>query len=397
MARESGDDTWDIDELFKIIRLEGEAREASEATHVSMQRLPTHNVRSPSNPNPTASSLVTSGNSGIHCAYCNGNHFSASCTKVVTQNERRESLKKSGRCFNCLHSGHRSMNCDSPKNCHHRHHQSLCEHCPTLKREASQPEKNLEPKSVTTSTSSQTSHKQVVLLQTAQVEAVGEYDIIPVRILLDNGSQLSYITVSLKSRLKLKPVCQERLSLNTFGSDSFTTKGCDLVRVTLKRPGSNEGLEIMARTSPVICSSLPALVSVSKYSHLQSLNLADSGKLQQSGIDILVGSNYYWQVVTGDIVSGNCGPVAISSRFGWLLSGPVSHPSTESNFHSLIVIGKDQYVSKNDHLIQMLKRFWDNEAVGIHEMTEEGERPIQFLPEIQEPNMKSDSRRLSQQ
>ena len=31
----------------------------------------------------------------------------------------------------------------------------------------------------------------------------------------------------------------------------------------------------------------------------------------------------------------------------------------------------------------MLKRFWDNEAVGIHEMTEEGERPIHFLPEIQ--------------
>ena len=87
--------------------------------------------------------------------------------------------------------------------------------------------------------------------------------------------------------------------------------------------------------------------------------------------------------MTGDIVSGNCGPVAMSSRFGWLLSGPVSHPSTESNFHSLVVIGKDQYVSKNDHLIQMLKRFWDNEAVGIHEMTEEGERPIQFLPEIQ--------------
>jgi len=85
----------------------------------------------------------------------------------------------------------------------------------------------------------------------------------------------------------------------------------------------------MARTSPVICSSLPALVSVSKYSHLQSLDLADSGKLQQSGIDILVGSDYYWQVVTGDIVSGNCGPMAMSSRFGWLLSGPVSHPSTE--------------------------------------------------------------------
>ena len=386
VARESGDDTWDIDELLKIIRLEVEAREASESTHVSMQRLPTNNFRGLSNPHPTASSLLTSGNNGIHCAYCNASHFSASCTKVVTLGERREVLKKSGRCFNCLRSGHKSKNCDSQKNCrycHRRHHQSLCEHCPSLKREASPPEKSPEPKSVTTNTSSQANHRQVVLLQTAQVEAVGEYDVIPVRILLDNGSQLSYVTVSLKSRLKLKPVRQERLSLNTFGSDSFTTKGCDLVRVTLQRPGYNKSLEIMARTSPVICSSLPALVSVNKYSYLRNLDLADSGKLQRSGIDILIGSDYYWQVVTGDIVNGNGGPVAMSSIFGWLLSGPVSHPITGSNFHSLVVIGKDERASKNDCVIQILRRFWDNEAIGIHEITEESEQPIQFLSDIQ--------------
>ena len=374
VARESGDDTWDIDELLKIIRQEVEAREASETTHVSMQRLPTHNARSHGSPNPTASSLVTSGNNNIHCVYCNGNHFSASCTKVVTQNERKERLRKSGRCYNCLRMSHKFKNCDSPKNCrycHHRHHQSLCEQCPTLKKDPPPQEKPPDPQSVTTNTSTQMRNKQVVLLQTAQVEAVSDHDIIPVRILLDNGSQLSYITISLKSRLKLKPVRQERLSLNTFGSDSFTTKGCDLVRVKLQRPGSNEVLEIMARTSPVICSSLPALVNVSKYVHLQNLDLADGGQLYQSRIDILIGSDYYWQIVTGDIVNADCGPVAMSSVFGWLLSGPVSHPTTDSTFHSLVVLGKDQCVSKNperDHLVQMLKRFWDNETVGIHEI-----------------------------
>ena len=61
--------------------------------------------------------------------------------------------------------------------------------------------------------------KQVVLLQTAQAEAVGEHGNVPVRLLLDNGSQLSYITTSLRSRLRLKSVRQEKLSLNTFGSD----------------------------------------------------------------------------------------------------------------------------------------------------------------------------------
>ena len=97
------------------------------------------------------------------------------------------------------------------------------------------------------------------------------------------------------------------------------------------------GLEIMAHTSPVICSSLPAIVNVSKYVHLQGFDLADSGQLYRSGIDILIGSGYYWQVVTGDIVNTDCRPVAMSSVFGWLLSGPVSHPATESTFHSPVV------------------------------------------------------------
>ena len=117
--------------------------------------------------------------------------------------------------------------------------------------------------------------KQVILLQTAQMEAVGEHATVPVRLLLDNGSQLSYITTSLRSRLKLKPV--ERLALNTFGSDSFTARGCDVVNLTLQRPGFNERLEIMARTSPVIRLNLPVPVNVNTYTHLQGLDLADNG------------------------------------------------------------------------------------------------------------------------
>ena len=92
-----------------------------------------------------------------------------------------------------------------------------------------------EAQNATVNTSSQMDSKQVILQQTAQVEAVGEHATVPVRLLLDNGSQLSYITTSLRSRLKLKPVRQERLALNTFGSDSFTARGCDVVNLTLQR------------------------------------------------------------------------------------------------------------------------------------------------------------------
>ena len=321
VARESDGDTWNISDLFKIIRQEVEAWEASENTHVSVSRLPNPPGRG-HNSNPTASSLVTS-SSNICCVYCSGNHFSASCTKMVSQNERKEHLKKSGRCFNCLWPSHKSRNCDSRKTCrycHNKHHQSLCDQCPTVKKDTPPQNSNSmdETQNVSVNTSSHMNGKQVVLLWTAQAEAVGEHGTVPVRLLLDNESQQSYITTSLRSRLRLKSVWQEKLSLNTFGSDSFAPRGCDVVTLTFRKPGTNEGLEIMARTSPVICSSLPSLVNVSNCTQLKCLDLADSGSLRQGAINILIGSDYYWQVVTGEIINSDSRPVAMSSIFGWL-------------------------------------------------------------------------------
>ena len=69
----------------------------------------------------------------------------------------------------------------------------------------------------------------------------------------------------------------------------------------------------MAHTLPVICSNLLTLIDVNKYTHVQGLELPDKGNLHQNEIDILP-----IQVVTGDIVNGDCGSVAVSTIFGWL-------------------------------------------------------------------------------
>ena len=68
--------------------------------------------------------------------------------------------------------------------------------------------------------------KKVVLLQTAQVTAIGESTQVPVRTLLDSGSQLSYITTNLRERLRLKSIQREKLSVNTFGNSSFNVRTC---------------------------------------------------------------------------------------------------------------------------------------------------------------------------
>ena len=78
-----------------------------------------------------------------------------------------------------------------------------------------------------------------------------------VRILFDTGSQRTYVTENLRS--KLKSVQHERLNLNTFGEARYKSQNCDFVHLRLKRPGSgnDETIDISALTFPGICSPLP--------------------------------------------------------------------------------------------------------------------------------------------
>ena len=242
IARGTRKGPWKIGPLLEILKEEVEACEASEGSTISTIRSVPSN-RFPSN--HTASSLVAS-NYKVRCVYCNGEHFSASCTAVVTAASRKEILLESGRCFNCLKTRHKLKDCDSSKNCrycHKHHHQSNCEHSTSPHKTVIQPESSLtqeitsngsDPSVTTSSTFSKfTLGKRRVLLQTACAVAVGESKQEEIRILLDSGGQLSYVTKTLQTKLQLKPIKRERLQLNTFGSPSFDARPCDVVTVRI--------------------------------------------------------------------------------------------------------------------------------------------------------------------
>ena len=115
----------------------------------------------------------------------------------------------------------------------------------------------------------------------------------PVRILLDSGSQRSYITNSLKVKLKLVPLRQERLALNTFGNTKCKRENCDLIAVTLQgRMGKD--IEIQVLSFPAICLAPQTAVAVDQYPHLRDLDLADKEGDEDcsDSIDILIESDY---------------------------------------------------------------------------------------------------------
>ena len=126
IARRTEKDVWVIKDLLEIIRREVEARELSEQVKANSEI-----KKPPSSSVPNTSSLTAQGSGGspITCAYCGKQHYSAPCETVVLSNERKDILRRAGRCFVCLSIGHRSSQCFPSRKCRccqGAHHQSIC-------------------------------------------------------------------------------------------------------------------------------------------------------------------------------------------------------------------------------------------------------------------------------
>ena len=133
-----------------------------------------------------------------------------------------------------------------------------------------------------------------------------------------------------------------------------------------------EIFNISALTSPVICSPLPSAIRIARYPHLCGLQLADDYSSVPGEIDVLIGSNFYWSVVTGDTVRGDHGPVAVNSKLGWLLSGAVDTMEARQISHAHVVITGDPanpLQEDDDVLVDSLRRFWEVESFGIVDLS----------------------------
>ncbi|CAB3998287.1 Hypothetical predicted protein, partial [Paramuricea clavata] len=179
-----------------------------------------------------------------------------------------------------------------------------------------------------------------------------------------------------KEKLGLDSLRTETLNLNTFGDDRVTKQRCHEVKIKLEaRP---ENFEISALTFSKICSPLSMKLDVEAHPHLHGLQLADSSlsKDVPTNIDILIGSDHYFDVVTDEIRRGQRGPVAINTIFGWVISGPTQNADKDNSSSTNLIILRENsdpmknsfaFEDKNQGLTNELRRFWDTESLGIQD------------------------------
>ena len=95
---------------------------------------------------------------------------------------------------------------------------------------------------------------------------------------------------------------------------------------------------------------------------MEGLELADYFDGSQDTIYVLVGSDFYWDIVIGDIVS-----VSVSSKLGWLLSGPVKGATTDNYVVSNLIVFGELPMREIDEVTEIMQRFWETESIGIEE------------------------------
>ncbi len=84
-------------------------------------------------------------------------------------------------------------------------------------------------------------------------------------------------------------------------------------------------------------------------------------------VDMLIGADYYWQLVTGKISRGSDGPIAIHTKLGWVLSSPSCSGEIGHCSMNLSTLHADAHTAEPQVLDEQLRAFWELEALGIHD------------------------------
>uniref|UniRef100_A0A8D8UZ49 Endonuclease n=1 Tax=Cacopsylla melanoneura TaxID=428564 RepID=A0A8D8UZ49_9HEMI len=322
--------------------------------------------RPPFNP----SNIPDRRSSVFKCSVCNGaGHRIASCAKFLNldPSHRIKKVKELKLCLACLSSTHFLPDCKSTyqcKQCRSTSHHSLLHDLDRPSKSTPNHSTALQATQSSYHTTNQVNiSSSVVLLGTAIVQLQDKYGLWhPVRCILDSGSQISIMTQRLAHQLKL-PWRASSLQVSGVGSDNpIRSKGEVNVNLLphqhVVKPGMKP-FDIQAIILPKIANNLASPVNseiVHNFTHLPLADLTYVNSNFNRSIELLIGAEYYCQLLdnTTRIIVGN--PSAVPSVLGWLLVGKCPTSSDQNQLHQSFFVTEDPLVSQ-------LQKFWEIEEL----------------------------------
>ncbi|XP_015124137.1 uncharacterized protein LOC107046130 [Diachasma alloeum] len=361
--------------------------------------------------------------SGVkECRLCGGDHwlrFNCESFRAKTPAERREIVTAKNLCYNCL-GPHRAPTCTSKerckvKDCNGNHHTLIHEGSPEYRRELQQQtqlsqsssglsltnprelaspssstgpvEQSADPKVIHQTS---TSEQRVVLLATAKALAASSFGTYHhVRLLIDQGSEVIFITEKLVNIRQLRRKSTNIKVFGIGGLESGSTRGAVKVNLHSRFNHQNQ-VEVTAHVLTKLTSTLPSIhCTKAELDHLQGLQLADNNFLKPGSIDIIIGADHYGQIIGNNIPkSSDNQTVAQQTIFGWIISGTVCCTSCKPQT-SLTAVRE----SSSEQLLDLLKRFWVQEEPPSHENMELGPEELECEEHFQRTHTRESSGR----
>ena len=322
------------------------------------------------------------------CIYCGQAHWSDECTKFTTLQARKDKLK--GLCYKCLQKGHLLKDCKRDRPCAHcnrpSHHRSLCS-------KLFEPQSNPPPESQ--NVSNVIDAKEMILTSGNQVQMQTATSIVKnlsgsssasVRMILDSGSQRTYITEKLAKDLHLQLNPPERLTVVTFGTEKprYLQYMPSKLQLILK-DGNPMALDVS------VVPSITGRITRTPLTHDDATFLRSEGwesKLadvlpvepDSSPVEMLIGNDYYFDLLLPKKMELRPGLCLFQSRLGWILGGRFHTESNAPEEPTLLIstVGiPPMGIRLTTHMLTTidsslltkpnLERFWNLESLGIAE------------------------------
>ena len=161
-----------------------------------------------------------------------------------------------------------------------------------------------------------------------------------------------------------------------FGASTTECLPRDVVSITGSDRADQESIQIEPILVEKICNPIQS----------HELDISESTKMRLNEFDfvgtdhtddyilieVLIGLDYYWSIIMGVVIRTSSEPVAIASKFGYILSGPIEDrkfsnvttsacaPPITKSMKNVMTIDL-----KPDEFTKSLNKFWDTKSLGI--------------------------------
>ena len=308
----------------------------------------------------------------LKCLLCSQNHSLSKCSKFLSfsPKQRYDQARSLQLCLNCLSNSHRIAKCLSDytcRTCHKKHHSLLhfsqgqmpSDHA-GAKAESSTVSVGkslplLDSTDIKITSHHGTSSNSHVLLATACLVLEGPRgQRFVCRALIDQCSEASFISESLAQTARLRRFWSPVIVSGVGDPEGTRVRG----RVTVDlhsqvEPGVKLNLD--ALILPRITSYVPPTLSLVSHTELNTLELADPQLADAHTIDMLIGADYYAQLIKEGLIRIGDKLVAQNTIFGWIVSGTVGPSASRRTItvHHTVA----------DALSAQLRAFWELEEI----------------------------------